>query len=108
MSEEILTPALTEPDPYQPTPAELDKMFSAMDDSVTVIDDKITNGPDQWETQEECNLQVTCNAGHLEIMLSKPYIQDAGRPLTSYENAIVDGKAYIASNGGLVESDAKD
>jgi hypothetical protein len=107
MSEEILS-QITEPDPWVPTPAELDKMFSAMDDSVWVIDQRIANNPAPWQTQLQCNQEVDRNVGHLEVMLGKSYIQDAGRPLTSYENAIVDGKAYIESHGGLVESGAKD
>ena len=100
MSEEILS-QITEPDPWVPTPAELDKMFQAMDDSVAVINNKIANGPGEFQTQLQCNEEVNRNVEHLEIMLSKPYIQDAGRSLTSYENAIVDVKAYIASHGGL-------
>jgi hypothetical protein len=36
-------------------------------------------------------------------MLSKEYIQDAGRDLTSYQDAIVEGDAYIAAHGGLTE-----
>lgn len=100
MSEEILS-QITEPEPWVPTPAELDEMFKAMDDSVWVINDKIANGPSEGQTQLQCNKEVDRNVNYLEIMLSKPYIQDAGRSLTSYENAIVDGKAYIESHGGL-------
>jgi hypothetical protein len=36
-------------------------------------------------------------------MLSKDYIQDAGRNLAPYENAITEGEAYIAAHGGLPE-----
>ena len=40
-------------------------------------------------------------------MLAKPYIQDAGHELATYEVAITDGKAYIAAHGGLSEGEAK-
>ena len=90
-------------DSYTPTPEEINQMFSAMDDSVWVINDKIANGPSEFQTQLECNEEVDRNVRHLELMLTKPYISGAGRPLTSYQTAIVDGKAYIASHGGLVK-----
>ena len=95
---EAISNATVHEDPYTPTPEELDKMFSAMDDSVWVIDDKIANGPGEYQTQQEANDEVGRNVGHLEIMLSKSYIQDAGRDLSTYEAAIVDGNAYIAEH----------
>jgi hypothetical protein len=85
-------------DPYVPTPEELNQMFKAMDDSCWVIDNKIENGPSEFQTQAEANAEVERNVGHLEIMLSKPYIQDAGRELATYEVAIRDGKAYVAAH----------
>jgi len=97
MPEEILRTENQE-DPYTPTPEQLDKMFSAMDDSVWVIDNKIANGPSEFQTQEEANAEVGRNVAHLELMLSKSYIQDAGRDLSTYEAAIVDGNAYIAEH----------
>ena len=93
-------------DPYTPTPEELNQMFSAMDDSVWVIDNKIQNGPYEFQTQLEANQEVDRNVRHLENMLAKPYIQDAGRPLATYQTAIRDGKAYIAAHGGLNEGAA--
>jgi hypothetical protein len=85
-------------DPYTPTPEELDQMFRAMDDSVWVIDNIVINGPRNDQTQQEANDEVGRNVGHLEIMLSKSYIQDAGRELSTYEVAIIDGNAYIAEH----------
>ena len=90
-------------DPFTPTPEQLDKMFSAMDDSVGVINTRCTEGPRQGQTQLECNQEIDRNVRHLELMLSKEYIQDAGRDLTSYQDAIVEGDAYIAAHGGLTE-----
>lgn len=82
-------------DPFVPTPEELNQMFAAMGDSVWLIDNHISNGPCPDQTQAECNVEVTLNVAHLELMLSKPYIQDAGRDLSPYEAAVVDGKAYV-------------
>ena len=95
---EAISNAPIQEDPYTPTPEELDKMFSAMDDSVWVINDKIANGPSEFQTQQQANDEVGRNVGHLEVMLSKSYIQDAGRDLSTYEDAIVDGNAYIAEH----------
>jgi len=89
---------ITDPAPYVPTPEELNQMFKAMDDSVWVIDNHIANGPYEFQTQAECNAEVGRNVAHLELMLSKSYIQDAGRELATYEVAITDGNAYIASH----------
>ena len=77
-----------------------------MDDSVWVIDNMIENGPGEDQSQEEANAEVERNVGHLELMLSKDYIQDAGRPLATYEVAITDGTAYIAEHQ-VVMGDAK-
>lgn len=84
--------------PDTPTPEEIDQMFKAMDDSVWVIDNHIANGPYEFQTQAECNAEVERNVAHLEIMLSKSYIQDAGRELATYEVAITDGNTYIADH----------
>ena len=85
-------------DPYVPTPEELEQMFKAMDDSVWVIDNKIANGPYPDQTQAQANAEVERNVAHLEIMLSKSYIQDAGHELATYEVAITDGNNYIATH----------
>ena len=95
-------------DPFTPTPEQLDKMFSAMDDSVWVINQRCTEGPRQGQSQLECNQEIDRNARHLELMLSKEYIQDAlpQQLLPSYQDAIVEGDAYIAAHGGLTEGAA--
>ena len=85
------------PDP-QPTPEEINQDFNAMGDSVAVIDNKIANGPRPRQTQAQANAEVERNSAHLTLMLSKPYIQDDGRPLTTYEAAIIDGNNYIAEH----------
>jgi hypothetical protein len=81
-----------------PTPEQIAQDFKAMDDSCWVIDNKIENGPYEFQTQQEANDEVERNVEHLELMLSKDYIQDAGRPLATYEVAITDGNAYVAEH----------
>lgn len=88
-------------EPYVPTPEEIDKDFRAMDDSVLLINidcDKTSLPPEQ---QLEVNREVDRNVRSLQIMLARPYIQDDGRPLDTYEEAIVAGTVYIAEHGGL-------
>jgi hypothetical protein len=68
-----------------PTAEELDKHFSALDDSVGVIEDKIANGPSEFQTQEEADEEIERNVAHIGIMLSKSFIKDSGRDLSAYE-----------------------
>jgi len=75
-----------------------------MNDSVWVINTLVAGGPREEQTQLECNQEIDRNVRYLEIMLSKSYIQDAGRPLGTYQVAIIDGNAYIESHGGLTPS----
>jgi hypothetical protein len=84
-----------------PSPEQIAQDLSAMGDSVYVIDSMVENGPRGDQSQLEANEEVDRNVRHLEIMLGKPYIADAGRPLGSYQTAITSGQAYIASHGGL-------
>lgn len=86
-------------EPIIPTPKEIEKNFRAMNDSVLVIDCDKTSLP--LERQPKTNQDIDRNVRHLEFMLDKSYIQDDGRPLDIYEEAIVNGTAYIAAHGGL-------
>ena len=90
-----------------PTPEQIAQDFKAMDDSVWVIDNKIENGPYEFQTQEEANAEVDRNVRHLELMLSKEYIQEDGHELATYQVAITDGTAYIAEHP-VVEGGSKD
>lgn len=85
-------------EPYVPTPEEIDKDFRAMDDSVLLINidcDKTSLPPEQ---QPEVNREVDRNVRSLQIMLARPYIQDDGRPLVTYEEAIVRGLVYLSQH----------
>ena len=90
-----------------PTPEQIAQDFKAMDDSVWVIDNKIENGPYEFQTQEEANAEVDRNVQHLELMLSKEYIQEDGHELATYQVAIEDGNAYIAEHP-VVEGSGKE
>lgn len=83
---------------FKPTPEEIDQDFKAMNDSVWVIENLVDLGPREDQTQKECNEEITRNVDHLEIMLTKPYIIEDGRPLDTYNDAIVNGKAYVAAH----------
>jgi hypothetical protein len=84
------------------TPEQINQCFKAMDDSVWVIDQKIINGPSPGDTQEETNGEVSRNVGYLEWALSQDYVQNAGRSLTAYTAAVVNGNNYLAIHGGSV------
>lgn len=86
------------------TPEQINQTFKAMDDSVWIIDQKIINGLNPWETQQEANEQVSCNVGYLQWALSQDYIQNAGRSLTAYVAAVTNGQNYVATHGGLTEA----
>jgi len=82
-----------------PTAAEIDAHFSAMDDSVTRINETIADDSDALEmhrTAEEVKLMVTRNTDHLELQLSKDWAIADNRSKTSYTDAITAGKSYVA------------
>ena len=80
MPEEMLE---TEVDTYAPTPEELGKHFSAMDDSVWLIN-SLKESPREDQTAEEAAEEIGRNVAHIGIMLSKPFIQNSGRDLSAY------------------------
>jgi hypothetical protein len=78
-------------DQYTPTAEELEKHFSALDDSVGVINDKTANGPGEFQTAEEAAEEIKRNVEHLALMIEKDYITGAGRSLAAYTAAIRKG-----------------
>jgi hypothetical protein len=90
-----------------PSSEQVARHLSAMGDSVWVINSMIENGPGEGQTQEGANDEVDRNVRHLEIMLAKEYIQDSGSELATFQVAVTDGNAYIASHssdkGGSVK-----
>jgi hypothetical protein len=74
-----------------PSPEQLDKHFSAMDDSVGVINERVDNGPSEYQTAEEAADEISRNVEHLALMVEKDFIKDAGRSLAAYTAAIEKG-----------------
>ena len=80
------------------TAAEIAAHFSAMDDSVTLINATAADDTDAllYETAAEVKLMVTRNTDHLEIQAAKDWYSDSSKSKTSYTNAVTAGKAYVA------------
>ena len=74
-----------------PTAEQLDKHFSALDDSVGVIDSLKADGPREGQTAEEAADEMKRNVDHIALMLEKDFIKDAGRSLAAYTAAIKKG-----------------
>lgn len=75
-------------DTYVPTTEQLDKHFSALDDSVGVIDSLKADGPREYQTAEEAADEIKRNVDHIAIMLEKDFIKDSGRDLSVYTDAV--------------------
>jgi hypothetical protein len=82
-----------------PTAAEIDAHFDAMDDSVSLINAIVADDSDALsiQTAAEVKLMVTRNTDHLELQLGKDWAVEDGRSKTSYTDAITAGKAYVAA-----------
>lgn len=71
---------------------QLSNRISAMDDSVWLINKLITEDVHT----EDIHDNIDRNVRHLELMLSREDVKTSSYNLTSFENAITDGKAFIA------------
>ena len=81
------------------TADEIAAHFSAMDDSVTLINATVaddTNALSQFGTAAEVKLMVTRNTDHLEVQAAKDWYSDSSKSKTPYTNAVTAGKAYVA------------
>ena len=83
--------------PDNPTVEEINAHFSAMDDSVDLINSTVADDTDALSTQtaEEVKEMVTRNTDHLELQLGKDWAVNDSRSKTSYTDAITAGKAYV-------------
>ena len=84
----------------EPTVEEIAAHFSAMDDSVTLINATVADDTDALEmfgSAAEVNLMVTRNTDHLEIQAAKDWYSDSSKSKTPYTNAVTAGKAYVAA-----------
>jgi elongation factor P hydroxylase len=83
-----------------PTEAEIAAHFSAMDDSVTLINATVADDTEAlliYGNDAEVKLMVTRNTDHLEIQAAKDWYSDSSNSKTSYTNAVTAGKAYVAA-----------
>ena len=86
-------------DPDNLTAEEIAAHFSAMDDSVTLINATIADDTDAMEFHEtaaKVKLMITRNTDHLEIQATKGWYSDSSKSKTPYINAVTAGKAYVA------------
>ena len=83
--------------PDTPTTEEINAHFSAMDDSVDLINATVADDTEALTTQtaEEVKEMVTRNTDHLELQLGKDWAVNDSRSKTSYTDAITEGKAYV-------------
>jgi hypothetical protein len=83
----------------EPTVEEIAAHFSAMDDSVTLINATVADDSDALETMDaaEVKLMVTRNTDHLEIQAAKDWYKDSSKSKTPYTKAVTAGKAYVAA-----------
>ena len=80
------------------TVEEINAHFSAMDDSVNLINETITDDADALQmfgSAEEVKLMVKRNTDHLELQLDKDWATEDNRDKTSYSDAITTGVNYI-------------
>ena len=83
----------------EPTADEIAAHFSAMDDSVSLINATVADDAEALEMYgdaAEVKLMVTRNTDHLEIQAEKQWYKDSSKTKTSYTKAVTDGKAYVA------------
>ena len=80
-----------------PTAAQINAHFSAMDDSVNLINATVADDSDALATQTaaEVKRMVTRNTDHLEWQLGRDWAIADGRSKTYYTDAITAGKAYV-------------
>ena len=83
--------------PDTPTTEEINAHFSAMDDSVDLINATVADDTEALTTQtaEEVKEMVTRNTDHLELQLGNDWAVNDSRSKTSYTDAITAGKAYV-------------
>ena len=83
----------------EPTADEIAAHFSAMDDSVALINATVADDSEALEQYGDAAVvkeMVTRNTDHLEIQAEKQWYKDSSKTKTSYTNAVTAGKAYVA------------
>jgi hypothetical protein len=79
------------------TPEEIAQHFSAMDDSVALINAIVADDTDALanDTAADVKLMVTRNTDHLEIQAAKTWYSESELSKTAYVNAVAAGKTYV-------------
>ena len=81
------------------TADEIAAHFSAMDDSVNLINNTIADDTRALEIYNDATSvkeMITRNTDHLELQAKKQWYKDSSKTKTSYTNAVTAGKAYVA------------
>ena len=72
------------------TAEQINRHFSALDDSVNILNTDV----DANIHSDEIDARIWRNWKHIEIMLTKDFIVNAGRDLSAYHNAVTKGSAF--------------
>ena len=81
------------------TADEIAAHFSAMDDSVTLINATVADDTEalvMYGSAAEVKLMITRNTDHLELQATHSWYSDSSKCKTPYTNAVTAGKAYVA------------
>ena len=81
------------------TAEEIAAHFSAMDDSVALINATAADDSEALEvfgTAAGVKEMVTRNTDHLDLQATKDWYKASSKTKTSYTNAVTAGKAYVA------------
>lgn len=73
------------------TAEEINAMFSAMDDSVSLVDSLVAADTHS----EEIDDTVDRNYRHIEIMLAKDHISADDRDKTAYTDCVASAKTFL-------------
>jgi len=82
------------------TAEEIAQHFSAMDDSVNLINATIADDTEALAVNgsaADVKLMVTRNTAHLEIQAATDWYSESSLSKTAYTNAVTAGKAYVAA-----------
>ena len=80
------------------TADEIAAHFSAMDDSVTLINATVADDTEELAmhgSAAEVKLMVTRNTDHLELQATHSWYSDSSKSKTPYTNAVTAGKTYV-------------
>jgi hypothetical protein len=80
------------------TADEIAAHFSAMDDSVTLINATVADDSEALAmhgSAAEVKLMVTRNTDHLELQATHDWYSDSSKSKTPYTNAVTAGKTYV-------------